>query len=463
MSLTSIPSLIFNYAIIIYIMVSLSAYFLFYFAMNYCLNKNYSKLLTVTAIIPILTIIIVATSHFHNWFMSMNQSIIFITPLEKIIKYGFWFYVHATYSYILILISCVLFIKKSLEPHVKNKTAVIGLTISTFLFTVGNFIGVLVGQEIYLTTILPFVAINAFYFTTFFDEDTATLFFSKKNFFHTISFPVLIFNAYDELLECNQIAMRYFEQFNITIEKYKKYSAIFAQNQFEKISTEYPLGNSSILYFKNKSLNSFLYAQCTDIITETTKKYVGQIISLYSIDIISPLMRKLEENVYSDPLCGCFNRAYFDIQKNKLLINQNLPLVLLIADIDNLKIVNDELGHAVGDDYIKTVANILKKVVRADDNIFRIGGDEFVIFLPNLNTYSAERILKNIAEESLQYDKPYTVSISVGFSIIKEQNEKFEEHFQIADKKMYTQKKTKKSSYPPPPRKKYLVPSKIRK
>ncbi|HVI40315.1 MAG TPA: GGDEF domain-containing protein [Anaerovoracaceae bacterium] len=75
---------------------------------------------------------------------------------------------------------------------------------------------------------------------------------------------------------------------------------------------------------------------------------------------------------------------------------RNLPLTMVIADVNGLKLTNDAFGHFAGDDLLKKFTSILDTELRAEDVAARIGGDEFVLLLPKLDSDGAERLVNQI-------------------------------------------------------------------
>jgi diguanylate cyclase (GGDEF)-like protein len=93
----------------------------------------------------------------------------------------------------------------------------------------------------------------------------------------------------------------------------------------------------------------------------------------------------LKEKSVRDPLTGLYNRGYFNNILRRELVSARLAgtrLSVLLADVDRFKQINDKMGHAVGDDVLKFVANYLESCVRESDFVFRWGGDEFLVLLP---------------------------------------------------------------------------------
>jgi diguanylate cyclase (GGDEF)-like protein len=88
---------------------------------------------------------------------------------------------------------------------------------------------------------------------------------------------------------------------------------------------------------------------------------------------------------YTDELTGCFNRNYFEWYINEKFnpVYDNGKLGLVLIDLDNLKTVNDSLGHQAGDKFLQSAAELLKSTFRRQDDIYRIGGDEFAVICKN--------------------------------------------------------------------------------
>ena len=145
-----------------------------------------------------------------------------------------------------------------------------------------------------------------------------------------------------------------------------------------------------------------------------------------------------------DSMTGANNRRHFTSRLNKLVYEKRY-FTLCYVDIDKLKYVNDVFGHKFGDNYIQKVVNELTSVFRGRDDICRIGGDEFAILLENC---SEEVTIKKMdqVQELLVADKSngYPMSISYGVHFVDSNNTLLpSEIMDVADEKMYTQKKSK--------------------
>jgi len=144
---------------------------------------------------------------------------------------------------------------------------------------------------------------------------------------------------------------------------------------------------------------------------------------------------------YHDQLTGLYNRRFYEEELVRLDTPRNLPLTLIMADINGLKAVNDSLGHIVGDELIKKVAEIIKSGCRGDEIIARIGGDEFVVLLPKTAGAEANQMIERInalLSESMISSTP--ISTAFGYETKNAEEEKIEEIFKKAEAKMYKNK-----------------------
>lgn len=146
-----------------------------------------------------------------------------------------------------------------------------------------------------------------------------------------------------------------------------------------------------------------------------------------------------------DPLTGVYNRTYFMELMQKLDEDKDLKAGLIICDLDGLKGVNDKLGHLKGDEFIIKAAHVLRKCVREEDKVMRIGGDEFAILMLDIDENEVIKVVDRIKETfacevSLSDVDIYTAGISVGYAWKGDGAMSAEEIFRLADSDMYADK-----------------------
>lgn len=170
------------------------------------------------------------------------------------------------------------------------------------------------------------------------------------------------------------------------------------------------------------------------------------------IDSILSRREKHEERLMTDPMTGLYNQSVYK-NKAKWLFDiakrYKRDFTLVVLDIDNLKKVNDHLGHIAGDEMIKITANAMKKVFRTSDILVRYGGDEFVVIMPETAESQAAIPIRRLRAEiqnaqSKTLQNPF--SVSVGAASYKEGMIDETDLFNLADQRMYAEKEFKKQN-----------------
>jgi len=151
---------------------------------------------------------------------------------------------------------------------------------------------------------------------------------------------------------------------------------------------------------------------------------------------------------YTDQLTKLHNRQYMEEQLLELRKTENFPISIISADLDGLKEVNDSLGHQAGDELLRRFANILRDSHTKYEEIFRIGGDEFLIIATNTSDQAAIRLIKKIDQRIAKHNSSPSsslkISASVGYSSSDKITVSLTSMLAQADKEMYRIKNTKK-------------------
>ena len=157
---------------------------------------------------------------------------------------------------------------------------------------------------------------------------------------------------------------------------------------------------------------------------------------------------ELEKLATTDALTGLYNRRHlftlgeYELEKS---LQEDIPISMILLDIDNFKLVNDNFGHAIGDRVLIEIAKTLTRNARAGDICCRYGGEEFVILLPNTSLAAgqdvAERIRKVISTTPLQIDGPEVrITASLGVAQVEPEDTDLSGLIARADRAMYRAK-----------------------
>ena len=148
-----------------------------------------------------------------------------------------------------------------------------------------------------------------------------------------------------------------------------------------------------------------------------------------------------------DTLTGLHNRRCFEENREIIDTPDNLPLSVIFADINGLKMTNDIFGHSAGDELIKKSSEILQQFCRKNDVVARVGGDEFIILLPNTTGENAERILSRIQSEfAAARVQAIKCSLSLGLDTKQSPDQSLDEIEANAENAMYKDKTMNRKS-----------------
>ena len=174
----------------------------------------------------------------------------------------------------------------------------------------------------------------------------------------------------------------------------------------------------------------------------------------YLLRDLSQIKEVLKQLATRDPLTGLANRRIIEDQLPHMVAEhqaENMSMGIIYFDLDGFKPVNDNLGHDVGDALLKQIAGIVKKSVRSDDIVARVGGDEFVVILNRIENEKdlvtrGRQILQRIEEIKSMNGKPIDISASLGCLLVGARTPKelssSQKLIREADRLMYASKKS---------------------
>jgi len=250
-----------------------------------------------------------------------------------------------------------------------------------------------------------------------------------------------------DILEVNESACRIYGysrtemlQLKNTDMSYEPAATTKAAKDMDTEQIEIPLR-----FHKKKNGTVFLVEITATIFTWKTK----EALLVVAKDITE---RKQNENnliylSYHDQLTGLYNRRFFEEELLRLDTRRNLPITIAMGDVNGLKLVNDSFGHLRGDQLLKSVANVMRKVCREDDILARLGGDEFAIILPSTSEVDAEKIITRIMDSaSDERIEGMDISISFGYQTKINETEDINIIMKETEEKMYRHKLNESSS-----------------
>lgn len=184
---------------------------------------------------------------------------------------------------------------------------------------------------------------------------------------------------------------------------------------------------------------------------DVSNKFEGAVIIFNDLTDYKKIEEQLRFMSFHDKLTGLYNRAFLDEELKRLASDRLNPVGFISIDVDGLKLVNDNLGHVVGDSLLLNVGQILKKSFHDGEDVVRMGGDEFAVVIPRCETTVIEKACRRIQDNIKKYNELYVdlpISISIGWSMGNLSDDgNMVEIVKEADLRMYDDKKVNHSKY----------------
>jgi len=404
-------------------------------------------IIILLSIIPLISLFLIFTNEMHSLFF---KEIIFKN--EILVKNGIWFWIHLFISYTFIILGLIfilifrnralLFYKKQsiiitvgvlipLLINIINEIMILSPTIKNYLplnLTPPTFI---------LSAIILFYGIYRY---DFFDINPI----ARDIVFDKINDGILVIDKNGKIVDGNPaISFILDRDINEIVGTNVEEHLYLWPELVEKFKHSLNI-REEVKLFTNDEIK---YFDVTFYPVYSNEKYLGKVMVGRDITERKIIENKLRFLSLHDTLTGLYNRVYFEEEIKRLENSRSYPISVFLFDLDNLKVVNDTMGHQKGDELLKKMATFLRHIFRAEDMIARIGGDEFIVILPKTSSEIANIIYKRLINELKVFNKKYDDELKLSFSVgFKTQENKGELQSIIkeADELMYKNKRKNK-------------------
>lgn len=175
------------------------------------------------------------------------------------------------------------------------------------------------------------------------------------------------------------------------------------------------------LLLRNRKSGELLPVELSVTVIRNGRRHRGLLGTLQDVKERVRYENRISFMTYHDALTGLYNRAFFKENEAAFDDPSNLPLTLIMGDVNGLKLTNDAFGHLKGDELLKASAGVISSACRAGDSVIRWGGDEFIALLPKTGEEAAAAVCARIREcAKAQKIDFLDISISLGFAVKKD-------------------------------------------
>lgn len=275
---------------------------------------------------------------------------------------------------------------------------------------------------------------------------------------NNVSEAVIVTNENNEIVKINKACediTGYFQD-----EVLGKNPKIFSSNKtsnetFERIWQTLQTNDFWIGELLNRHKNGLIYPIVIKIYKVKSADSLSYFAVFSDISSSNESQNELFHLAYHDSLTNLPNRLKLKAQLEYVINNSkrnDLKFAILFLDLDNFKQINDTLGHSYGDALLVTLSSKFKNIVRSNDMVSRVGGDEFIIVLSDISDYIfvervCKKILSLVEKPIVVNNKELSVGISIGISIYPDNGEDIDELIHNADNAMYQVKYSGKNGF----------------
>ncbi len=433
---------------------------LFLFCLSYAFPTKVNRIRQFLwlGIIPCITTLCSLIPALNKYCITYSTQLVYIPYRENIMIIGPWFYVHTVYSYLLVLGGIACLVIKIRSPNNQNKKFSFYAVIAALMFIFYNMYRSFISnpKAIWFIPILSIAVITLFFWIVYADETLFIIEKGQNQLMKSLLFPVFFLDKDGSIIYANQEALKICPNIQASAPVLGHEQDIminFAPYVIDSKLEDYSnFQSEENLLLQSKVDDSLYYIQQKTISTTQKNKsdYLqGKIMLLVTVSSIQSLFSVLENNAFRDSLCGCYNRHFLELKQLELSkggtnLHAMFPITFIMCDMDNLKKVNDNFGHSTGNEYIMLCHDTIKSAIRQSDWIFRIGGDEFLVMLPQTERKVAQSIVAKIEEKMAQVKKPYPTSISIGTFTTDQPPIDYQQCMREADQMMYKQKQERR-------------------
>lgn len=417
-----------------------SLFWLLYVTRFYGVERSLPNAVVVAlGVIPLFTLCLAATTTQHGLIRESFQ-VIELGPMRQLdVTRGPWFWYHAAYCYSLIMIGFITGLVQHNKIPKTHRLPSTLLVVALIISLVANVVVILDLTNVDLSLVGGSITLVFLLLANRNYPGLGFIIEARSHAFQHIGKAVFILGTDSSIVNMNDAAKKWLDElsfsssqasFKMVLDEVERASVKRTDLADELSGSDYLFGSGVVYNIREKP------------ILNKNKETIGSFVFVSDETDNREIIEYLDKHSGLDALTGLSNRRKQEEDLRELDKEEYYPLAVIFADLNNLKEVNDKHGHHQGDVMLRLAAEALRAINPPNARIGRIGGDEFVVFLPYHNEEQVMRIIEGIRaylfRESERY--PFKTSLALGYAIKRTSDQSINQIINEADADMYRDK-----------------------
>ena len=429
-----------------FVFIGAASVFVFYVVLNAMRKKHINNMVILgMLVLPLCTLFVSITdAAFGTTLLYVSKHYEMIDGIRAIVEFkGFWFWVHCVFCYTLLGASIVMMVRYFFRMPKKYRMSVTFLLVGMLLTMAATVVAVLQILPYHFDPgpIAAILAQNFYYFAIFFPHSVDLLMSSREAVFENAAYPILVLDNSDAIVDYNKYAGKVGADAGFSRMKGSSYNEFIAK-WVHGSDAEFAEYNPSIFTIHEEKGDLHFEIIESQMYSETQKrKKIGKYVEIKNITPAMMLVHRLQSEAFFDELTGLNNRNYYTRILKEFDKERYFPLGVLVGDLNNLKSVNDTMGHVQGDKLLQIIAGILEECKPPNTTVFRVGGDEFIALTKNADMQSMTEFIERVRVCCEKTEgEGYAMSIALGFQLKSDFSRSIQQVVHEADLAMYRDK-----------------------
>lgn len=409
----------------------------------YKLDKKLpNRLSWIMLIIPIFTGVLAVSGLSDNLVLT-GFEVTATYPLSMAdFDYGIWYYVNSIYSNLIILVMAgiILVMHRRLPKAYRNPS--IAFIFALCIYAAAYIIAMTIDPVLQVTMLGAGLGNLAFYFVVARNERGEYLNIARKEIFNYLDEAIFILDEKNRIVDANKTALKWLEMLGKKL-TFVSFDEMIDEFEMEGFLERIPgADNEDVVEVRltHTDIQQVYELNEIDMLNENGK-VKGRFVTLEDTTRNSLFIDRLEIDAGIDPLTGLQNRYNYEELVVELNKQENLPISVIVGDVNSLKHINDTYGHMAGDTLLSSVGNVISDCCPTNGHAARVGGDEFIIMIPKCSEEEAAKVIGDIRESLAKIKHlPFEIVMALG-SVTKTSLEGSLKHqVNEADRVMYDNK-----------------------